>query len=260
MLSSMTQGLDKCQECSLKLKKEKCRFRVSEVHYVGHVLSSDGIKPDPQKVEAINAMPTPANREDLQRFLGVVTYLSKFIPNMSQESAPLRQLLQKDAEWSWAKAEDNAFTGLKTAISSAPVLKFFDSKKPVTLSVDARSKGLVAVILQNDRPVAYASKALTLSQQNYAQIEKEMLAIVFGCELFHDYLYAHRDVIDETDHKPLETILKKPIHQAPLRLQKMILRTKPYALNVRYIPGSHFVLTDAVSRAFLPIEAADQPD
>ena len=149
---------------------------------------------------------------------------------------------------------------LKTAISSAPVLKFFDSKEPVTLSVDASSKGLGAVILQNDRPVAYASKALTLSQQNYAQIEKEMLAIVFGCERFHDYLYAHREVTVETDHKPLETILKKPIHQAPLRLQKMILRTKPYLLNVRYIPGSHLVLADALSRAYLPIEAADQPD
>ena len=77
---------------------DRCHFRVSEVHYVGHVLSADGVKPDPQKVEAITAMPTPANREDLQRFLGVVTYLSKFIPNMSQKSAPLRQLLQKDVE------------------------------------------------------------------------------------------------------------------------------------------------------------------
>ena len=141
---------------------------------------------------------------------------------MSQKSAPLRQLLQKDVEWSWGQAEDDAFTSLKTAISSAPVLKFFDPEEPVTLSVDASSKGVGAVILQNDRPVAYASKALTLSQQNYAQIEKEMLAIVFGCERFHDYLYGQREITVESDHKPLEAILKKPIHQAPLRLQKMI--------------------------------------
>jgi len=92
----LRQVLDRCRERNLKLNREKCHFRVSEVHlYVGHVLSADGVKPHPQKVEAIIAMPTPANREDLQRFLGVVTYLSKFIPNMSQKSAPLRHLLQK---------------------------------------------------------------------------------------------------------------------------------------------------------------------
>ena len=92
----LRQVLDRCRERNLKLNREKCHFRVSEIHYMGHVLSADGVKPDPKKVEAILAMPTPANREGLQRFLGVVTYLSKFIPNMSQKSAPLRQLLQKD--------------------------------------------------------------------------------------------------------------------------------------------------------------------
>ena len=84
----------------------------------GHVLSADGVKPDSKKVEAIIAMPTPANREDLQRFLGVVTYLPKFIPNMSQKSASLRQLLQKDIEWSWGQVEDDTLTCLKTSISS----------------------------------------------------------------------------------------------------------------------------------------------
>ncbi|PFX34153.1 Transposon Tf2-9 polyprotein [Stylophora pistillata] len=125
-------------------------------------------------------MPTPANREDVRRFLGVLTYLSKFIPNMSLKSAPLCQLLQKDVEWSCEQVEDDAFTSLKTSISSAPVLKFFEPKEPVTLSVDASSKGVGAVLLQNDRPAAYASKALTPSLENYAQMEKEMLAIVFG--------------------------------------------------------------------------------
>ena len=109
-----------------------------------------------------------------------MTYLSNFIPSTSQKSAPLRQLLQKDVACSWREAENKAFESLKTAISSTPVLKFFDPKQPVSLCVDASSKGLGAVILQNNQPVAYASKALTESQQNYAQIEKEMLAIVFG--------------------------------------------------------------------------------
>lgn len=137
MLNSMKQGLDKCwtavrSACNLKLNKEKCRFCISEVCYVRHVLSSDGIKPDLQKVEAKNVMSTPANHEDWQRFLGAITYLSKFIPNMSQKSAHLCQPLQKDSEWSWEKAKET-IKGLKTAISSAPVLKFFNSKEPETL-------------------------------------------------------------------------------------------------------------------------------
>ena len=87
-----------------------------------------------------------------------------------------------------------------------------------------------------------------------------MLAIVFGCERFHDYLYGQREIKVESDHKPLEAILKKPIHQAPIRLQKMILRLEPYAVNVKYVPGSHLVLADTLSRAYLPSQAVDQPD
>ena len=106
---------------------------------------------------------------------------------MSQKSAPLRQ---KDLEWSWGQAEDDAFTSLKTAISSTPVLKFFNLEEPVTSSVHASSKGVGA----NKCPLPYASKSLTLSRQNYAQIEKEMLALVFGCEHFHNYLYGKREI------------------------------------------------------------------
>lgn len=252
--------LERCREKNLKLNEEKCRFRVAEVSYVGHVLSSDRLKPDPQKVKAIRGMPCPTNREELKRFLGVVTYVSKFIPNMSQISAPLRQLLEKDVEWSWDQAQEQAFTHLKTAITDAPVLKFFNQEEPVCLSVHASSKGMGAVILQNDRPVAYASKSLTKCQQNYSQIEKEMLAIVFGCEHFHQYLYGQREVIVESDHKPLEAILKKSIHQAPLRLQKMTLRIKPYAVKVKYTPGSYLFIADALSRAALPVQTSEQQD
>ena len=131
---------------------------------------------------------------------------------------------------------------------------------PVSLSVDASLKGLGAVILQNNQPVTYASKALSKSQQNYAQIEKEMLAIVFGCERFYDFLYGQNVVTVESDHKPWEAILKKPIHHAPLRLQTMIFRIKPYAVNVKYLPGSSLVLADTLSRAYLPDETPDQPD
>ena len=236
--------LERCRETNL----EKCRFHVPEVSYVGHVLSSDGLKPDPWKIE-ITKMSWPTDCEELNRFLGVVTYVAKFIPNMAQITAPLRQLLEKNVEWFWDHEQEKAFIALKAAIVDPPVLKFFYQKEPVCLSVDASLEGMSAVFLQNDRPIVYASKALASCQQNYSQIEKEMLAIVYDCEHFHQYLYGQREVIVESDHKPLEAILKKPIHQAPLRLQRMILRLKPYAIKAKYTPRSQLLIADALSRS-----------
>ena len=123
---------------------------------------------------------------------------------------------------------EESFISLKELITKAPVLKYFNPKRPVKLSVDASSKGLGAVLLQDNHPIAYASKALTSCQQNYAQIEKELLAIVFGCNKFHDYIYGMSTIKVETDHKPLESIFKKPLYQAPARLQKMIMTIQKY--------------------------------
>ena len=108
-----------------------------------------------------------------------------------------------------------------------------------------------AVLIQDDHPIAYASRSLTSTQHNYAQIEKEMLAVVFGCTKFHNYIYGVPNIIVESDHKPLEVILKKPLCQAPLRLQKMILTTQRYSINIVYRPGKELVLADTLSRAFL---------
>lgn len=120
---------------------------------------------------------------------------------------------------------------MKHTISEAPVLAFYDVEKPVTLSVDASSKGLGAIILQSGRPVAYTSKALTTPQQNYAQIEKVLAAIEFGCRKFHNLLFG-RTVEVETDHKPLEMAFKKPLHATPQRLQRRRLQVQLYDLKV----------------------------
>ena len=152
----------------------------------------------------------------------MVTYVSKFIPTYSQISSPL---LEKDVVWHWTESEDKSWDTLKKLITQSPVLRYFDTSKLVKISVDASSLGLRAVLLQEEQPVAYASKAITRSQDNYAQIEEEMLAIIFGCTRFHDYVYGLKEIHVETDHKPLEAILKKPIHQAPARLQRVILQT-----------------------------------
>ncbi len=140
-----------------------------------------------------------------------------------------------------------AFTELKNMITNPPVLQYFDSSKPCTRLVDASSKGMGAALLQDKGPIAYALKSLTTSQQNYAQIEKEMLATVFGCQKFHDYTYGSADVKIETDHKPLETILSKPQHAATARLRRMMVSIQRYPITVQYRPRKEPLIADILS-------------
>ena len=116
------------------------------------------------------------------------------------------------------------------ACSVEPILAFYDVNKPVKLSCDSNQYGLGAVCLQDEKPVAYVSRTLSETEARYAQIEKELLAIVFACERFHQYVYG-RTVAIESDHKPLESIFRKPLHESPLRLQRMILKLQSMMLE-----------------------------
>jgi len=172
---------------------------------------------------------------------------------MASESAPLRELLEKQVAWHWDQEQETSFQKLKQMLSSTPVLGYYDPSKPLTLSVDATcsSKGLGAVLFQDEKPLAYASRALTPAQQHYAQIEKETLAIAYGAQKFHQFIYGRPTVV-ESDHKPLQYILNRPLHQAPLRLQKMMLILQRYDLTVKYRPGVELLVADALSRSYLP--------
>ena len=242
--------LQKAKQYNLKLSRSKCEIRRSELKYVGHLLTQDGVKPDPEKVRAVKSMNKPENKQELLTFLGFVQYLGKFMPRMSDVSAPLRKLTEKSVVWNWSKEHDVSFNALKAMASDAPVLRYFDPKLPLTLSVDASSKGIGAVILQEGQPIAYGSRALTTAQQNYAQIEKEALAVVYGCTKFHYYIYG-RPVLVESDHKPLQSIFAKPLMKAPLRLQRLLLTLQKYDLKVTYKPGKLMFLADALSRSYL---------
>ena len=147
--------------------------RKDEVEYVGHIISKHGLKPDPEKVRAVKMMKQPQTKKDLQTFLGFITYLSKFLPNMSDASALLRVLLEEKNDWFWGKQQEDSFNKLEEMATNTPILSYYNPKQPLTLNVDASSQGLGAVLLQNDKPIAYASRALTPTQQRYAQIEKE---------------------------------------------------------------------------------------
>ncbi len=207
----LKQVLHKIRASNMNLNPDKCKFRVTSVSYVGHLVTADAIKLDPDKTTAVRQM--PKDKQALQRILGMTNYLSKFIPHYSDVTGPLHELLKQDAEWSWHELQDSAFQKLKDAVSSLPVLQYFDVTKPVVLSADASQHGLGTVCPQQGTPVAFASHALTPTESRYAQIEKEMLALVIATQKFHDFIYG-RPATVETDHQPLITILKKPLHTA----------------------------------------------
>lgn len=239
---------DRAREYGVTFNKDKCIMGKTEVKYMGHILSGDGIKLDPDRAKAIAEIPVPKNRDDLNRFLGMVTYVSRFIPNIANLTINLRNLKKSNVEWNWSEYCNREFCTLKRVLSEAPVLRFFDVNKPIVLSVDSSREGLGAVILQEGCPIMYASKTLSVEQQRYAQIEKETLAILHGCERFRQFLFGQK-VIVETDHKPLETIFKKPLDKVPLRLQRFRLQLQRYDIDVIYKPGKQLYIADTLSRA-----------
>lgn len=186
---------------------------------MGIVFTKEGLKADPTKTEAITKMPVPEDVPAIQQFLGMVNYLGKFIPKLSELAAPLRQLTHRDTAWSWLPQHQQAFDRLKSCLSSPPVLSYYDVRKPVTLTCDASRYGLGAACLQDERPVAYASRTLTDTETRYAQIEKELLAVVFACTKFRDYIYGKATVI-ETDHQPLVTILSHVPSRHPVTVPR----------------------------------------
>ena len=244
----LEQVLLRCREKNLKLNPKELRLKTKQVEYIGHVLTENGLQPDPKKVDAVINFSAPVDKQELQRFLGMINYLGKFVPNMSKLNEPLRRLLEKDVEFKWDCAQEDCFKVLKDFIVKAPVLKFYGVNKPVVLSVDASSFAVGACLFQDGKPVAYAGKSMSKSQINYAQIEKELLAIVFGFERFHSYLYGRDNIIVETDHKLLEVIFKKPLFSAPLRLQKMLFRLQKYNFEVQYKRGTEMHVADALSK------------
>lgn len=239
--------LYRIQEAGFKLNPQKCIFGASRVKFLGHIFSDTGLHPDPSKIEGILALNTPSSVQELQRFLGSVTYLGKFIENLSALTEPLRQLLKKDVTWSWQAEHTEAFEKLKTIITSSPVLQYYDVSKPVVLSVDSSSKAMGAVLMQEGKPVAYATKALSDSQSFLPQIEKEALAVRFACAKFHQYVFG-KSLTIETDHKPLETIFKKPIYLAPPRLKRILFDVIPYSPTVVYKRGTEIPIPDMLSR------------
>ena len=222
----------------------------TEIPYMGHLVTDKGLKPDPEKIIAVANMPTPDSVSAVRRFCGFVNYLAKFLPNLSDVLEPLRHLTRQDVTWQWNHEHQAAFEQVKRMVTSAPLLKYYDPQLELTVQCDASEKGLGAALLQKGQPIAFASRALTDAETRYAQIEKEMLAVVFSLQKFDQYVYGWKTTV-LSDHKPLEAIAKKPLRSAPRRLQGMLLKAQRYDIEIVYQPGTQMYLADTLSRAFL---------
>ncbi len=248
--------LEATRKANLKLNKEKCQLGVKELTFMGHILSSEGIRPDPREVSAIENMPMPKCKKDAQRFTGMINYMGKFIPNLSERMPPLRQLTEKKFEWEWNHEHEKSWSDLKTLLAEEPVLRFYDPSRPIKISSDASQSGLGAVLMQTYgdwQPIAYASRSMTDAETRHAQIEKELLSITYACQTFYQFV-SGQAISDETDHKPLIALFQKPLNDCPLRIQRMMIQLQRYTLNVTYTPGRLMYTADTLSRAVDPKE------
>ena len=243
--------LERCQWQGIALNPDKLKLRTKSVTFMGHVLTNESIKVDPEKAKAILDMTRLANMEGVQRLNGFLNYLSKFLPRLADSMEPIRCLTRKDEPWSWTEEQDKAFQEVQKMVTEAPILSYCDPSSPLAIQCDASQKGLGAALLQNQKPVAYASRALIDTETGYAQIEKEMLVMVYTLEKFNQFTFG-RHVTVYSDHKPLEAILKKPFACALRCIQGMIMRLQKYDLEVRNQKGTEMHIADFLSRTYLP--------
>ncbi|XP_034245491.1 uncharacterized protein LOC117647704 [Thrips palmi] len=253
--------MEKAKEQNVRFNPGKIQYRQKEVKFLGHLWSKNKTKVDPERVRAIKAIKEPKTKTQLQKCLGIFNYLRKFIPQMATIAAPLYELLSNAVLYKWMPTHAKALQTLKESISKAPVLATFDSKKPIIIQADASQYGLGCCLLQDKKPVVLDSRILTETEKNYAQIEKEMLALCYAAHKFEKYIWGMPDVLFQTDHQPLIHIFKKPIYKITNnRLKKMRLKLLRFQPKVEYLPGKYMHIADLLSRNCLEDPVEDDPE
>ena len=249
--------MKRTQQVGLCLNPDKCVVKSDRIKFFGNYLSSNGLEPDPDKIAAIVDMSPPTDTLELQTFLGMANYLSRITANLATKTAVLRDITQKGKCLCVGPGTPEGIRRCERNDRYCSDIGVLRLQQTVIIQTDASKMGVGATLLQDGRSVAYASKSLTETESNYCNIEREMLAIVFGLERFHHYAYGRRVTI-ETDHKPIESITRKPLINAPPRLMRMLLRIQKYDFTVNYVPGKDIPIADGLSR--LPIQGDDIPD
>ena len=254
-LRNLAEVLERLEKHGIRMKKSKCTFMQGSVEYLGHRVDAEGLHTTSDKLDAIVSAPEPKNVQELRSFLGLLNYYGKFMPSLSTLLHPLNQLLQQGYQWKWSADCKCAFEQAKETLTSTHLLVHYNPSLPLRLAADASAYGLGAVISHimpngDERPVAYASRTLSSSERNYAQLEKEALALIFGIKKFHKYLYGRQFTLI-TDHKPLMAILgsKKGIPPlAAARLQRWALLLTAYDYELEFRPSEEHSNADGLSR------------
>lgn len=239
--------LHKLREACLKIQLDKCYFFRREVQFLGHTVTKDGVKPNSDKIEVIKNWPEPKNEKELKQFLGTIGYYRRFIKDFAKMVKPLTQLLRKDTSFEFTPEITRCFEKCKSLLTLDPILAYPDFTKDFILTTDASDFAVGAVLSQGqigkDRPIAYASRTLNKTEENYCTTEKELLAIIWAVKHFRPYLYGRRFKL-VTDHQPL-------IYSMTSANQKIIrwkLDLTEFDFEIIYKPGRENVVADALSR------------
>lgn len=262
---AVSEVIKRAKEVNAKFNKDKLQFCKDRVKFMGHIFSQSGMQIDEDRVESLKKLRPPTNKVELQRILGSFNYVRRYVKNMSELMHPLCELLKNNVEFSWLPKHQEVFDKLKTIISQSPALVPFDFKKKIVLQCDASKNALGCCLFQQYdnnllKLVACASRTMNDFEVNYSQTEKEMLAIYFGCQKYHDFIYKN-NVDVQSDHKPIISIMKKPIYSiGSVRLQRLRLKLLKYSLNVYYVPGKNVQFADMLSRSSLKGDNRPDPD
>lgn len=248
-LVNLTKVFQRLRDTNLKIQIDKSEFLKKEVAFLGHIITPKGIKPNPDKIQAILKYPIPKTPRQIKAFLGLLGYYRKFIKDFAKITKPLTSCLKRDAKIEHTPQFINCFEHCKNLLSNEPLLQYPDFDQPFNLTTDASNFAIGAVLSQGpigkDRPVAYASRTLSESEQNYSTIEKEMLAIVWATKYFRPYLFGRKFKI-LSDHRPLQWLfsLKDPNS----KLIRWRLKLEEYDYDIMYKKGKCNTNADALSR------------
>ena len=234
---------------SLYAKVSKCEFFLHSVHYLGHIVSENGLFPDPAKVKAVADWRVPTNVSEVRSFLGLAGYYRRFIKDFAKIAAPLTNLTRKDRPFTWSLREGEAFNELKTVLQKAPVLQLADQSKAYIVTTDASDYAMGAVLSQmgedGEHPVAYESRKMNPAEQNYPTHERELLAVIHALRTWRHYLLGRKFTI-VTDHHSLKFLQTQP--QLSRRQARWLELLADFEFDIVHRPGKSNVVADALSR------------